>query len=45
MMALVLYNSDVAEYWEYSGTGYLPVDTTNDAYKIGINFAIYAMTH
>lgn len=45
MMALVCYNSDVAEYWEWSGEGYLPVDTTNDAYKIGINFTIYALTH
>jgi hypothetical protein len=45
MMAFACHNSDIAEYWEYSGTGYFPVDTTNDAYKIGINFAIYAMTH
>jgi hypothetical protein len=45
MMAFVCYNSDVAEYWEWSGRGYFPVDTTNDAYKLGINFMIYAMTH
>jgi hypothetical protein len=45
MLAFICYNSDVAEYWEYSGTGFLPVDTTNDAYKIGINFTIYALTH
>jgi hypothetical protein len=45
MMAFVCYNSDVAEYWEYSGTGYFPVDTTNDAYKLGVNFMVYALTH
>jgi len=45
MMALVLYNSDVAEYWEWSGQGLFPVDTTNDAYKIGVNFMVYALTH
>ena len=45
MMALVCYNSDVAEYWEWSASGMFPVDTTNDAYKLGINYMIYAMTH
>jgi hypothetical protein len=45
LMALVCYNSDVAEYWEWSGRGYFPVDTTNDAYKLGINYMIYALTH
>ena len=45
MMALVCYNSDVAEYWEWSAQGVFPVDTTNDAYKLGINYMIYALMH
>jgi hypothetical protein len=45
MMALVCYNSDVAEYWEYSATDTFPVDTTNDAYKLGINYMVYALMH
>lgn len=45
MLALVNYNNDIAEYWEWSGTGYFPVDTTNDAYKLGVNYFIYAMLH
>lgn len=45
MMAFICYNSDVAEYWEWSGQGLFPVDTTNDAYKIGVNFMIYGLTH
>jgi hypothetical protein len=45
MMALVFYNSDVAEYWESSGQGFLPVNTTNDAYKLGVNLIIYALSH
>jgi hypothetical protein len=44
MMALVNFNNDVAEYWEYSATGRFPVDTTNDAYKLGINYMIYGLT-
>jgi len=45
MLAIVNYNSDLAEYWEWSDTGYLPTDFTNEAYKLGINYVVYAMTH
>ena len=41
MMAIVNYNNDVAEYWEWSDTGYFSVDFTNDAYKLGVNYIIY----
>ena len=40
MMALVNYNNDVADDWEWSGQGRFPVDTTNDAYKLGVNYMI-----
>ena len=45
MMALVNYNADLAEYWEWSTSGYLPIDPTNDAYRLGVNYFIYALTH
>ena len=46
MIALANYNSDLAEYWEWSGNGgFFPVDFTNDAYKLGVNYIIYALTH
>ena len=35
MMAIVNYNNDVAEYWEWSDTGFLSMDFTNEAYKLG----------
>ena len=44
LVAIANHNSDIAEYWEWSGTGMLPVDTTNDAYKIGVNYMIYGLT-
>jgi hypothetical protein len=44
-MALAFYNNDVAEYWEWSGRGRFGVDLTNDAYKLGVNFMMYALTH
>ena len=45
MMALINYNADLAEYWEWSTTGYLPIDPTNDAYRLGVNYFIYGLTH
>jgi hypothetical protein len=39
------YNHDLGELWEYSDTGFVPVDLSNDAYKYGVNYIIYAMTH
>jgi hypothetical protein len=45
MLALVNYNADLAEYWEWSATGYLPVDLSNEAYKLGVNYIFYALTH
>jgi hypothetical protein len=45
MLALVNWNSDLAEYWEYAATGYLPIDPTNDAYRLGVNYFIWGLTH
>ncbi len=45
MLALANVNNDMSEYWEFSGTGYVPVDLSNEAYKFGVNYAMYAITH
>ena len=45
MMVVVNYNQDLAEYWEFSDHGYYPIDLSNDAYKFGVNYVIYGLTH
>ncbi len=45
MMALANHDNDLAELWEWSDTGQFSVDITNDAYKLGVNYVIYAATH
>jgi hypothetical protein len=45
MMIIVNYNNDIGEYWEFSNTGYVPIDLSNEAYKFGVNYFIYGMTH
>jgi hypothetical protein len=39
------YNNDLGEYWEFSDTGWVPVDLSNEAYKFGVNYIVYGMTH
>ena len=45
LLLIANYNNDVGEAWEWSDTGLFPVDVSNDAYKLGINYIVYAMTH
>ncbi len=39
------YNNDLGEYWEFSDTGWVPIDLSNEAYKFGVNYIVYGMTH
>jgi hypothetical protein len=45
LLLVANYNHDLGELWEYSDTGLVPVDLSNDAYKYGVNYVVYAMTH
>ena len=45
LMLVANYNSDIAEYWEWSDTGLVPIDLSNEAYKLGVNYIVYGMTH
>ncbi len=42
---IVNYNTDVSQFWEWSGTGLRPIDDTNEAYKLGMNYIVYGLTH
>ena len=44
-MVVVNYNQDLGEYWEWSDTGFVPIDLSNEAYKLGVDYVIYGMTH
>lgn len=45
LMAILAGNGDIGESWEFSDTGWVPIDISNEAYKLGVNFIVYAMTH
>lgn len=45
LMVVVNYNNDIGDYWEYAHTGLNPVPVTNEAFKLGVNYIVYALTH
>jgi hypothetical protein len=45
LIAIAGHNQDLGEFWEFSDTGYLPIDLSNEAYKFGVNYFIYGLTH
>ena len=45
LVVIANYNNDIGEYWEFSDVGWYPIDLSNEAYKLGVNYVIYAMTH
>jgi hypothetical protein len=45
LMVMVNFNTDISEFWEFSSSGLLPISDTNEAYKLGVNYIIYGMTH
>jgi hypothetical protein len=45
LMVVANYDNDVPEYWEWSAEGIYPFDASNEAYKLGVNYLIYGLTH
>lgn len=45
MMAMINFNTDVSNFWQFSAEGFVPVDLSNEAYKLGVNYVMYGLTH
>ncbi len=45
LLVIINYNNDIGDYMEWSGAGWWPVNITNEAYKLAINYLIYGLTH
>jgi hypothetical protein len=45
LMVAIDFNIDMGDAWEHADDPYYPVPMTALAYKLGINYIIYAMTH
>ncbi|MDH3223806.1 MAG: DUF4159 domain-containing protein [Gemmatimonadota bacterium] len=44
LLVIANLNNDIGDYWEFSDMGYYPIDLSNEAYKVGVNYMIYALT-
>jgi len=45
IVVMINYNTDISEFWEWSDTGLKPIDESNEAYKLGVNYIVYGLTH
>ena len=45
LMVVVTYNTDLGDAWEYMDAACYPERFSGYAYRMGLNFMIYAMTH
>lgn len=45
LMVIINANNDIAEYWEFSDQAWYSIDLSNEAYKLGVNYVIYGLTH
>ncbi len=45
LLVVAANDMDLGEFWEFSDRGFFPVDMSNEAYKVGVNYIVYAMTH
>lgn len=45
LMAIINYNYDISDYWQFSDNPFRPIEETNEAYKFGVNYIMYALTH
>ena len=44
IMAVINFDQDIGDFWQWSPRGFNVVPT-NEAYKLGVNYMIYALTH
>ena len=45
LRVVINYNMDIGDYMEHSSRGWYAVAPTNEAYKFGINYLVYGLTH
>ncbi len=45
LQIIVNYNTDVSQFRQWSGTGLRPIDGTDEASTLGVNYIIYGLTH
>jgi hypothetical protein len=42
---IALWNNDLANFWDWIGNPRYPLEPSSEAFRMGVNFVVYAMTH
>ena len=45
LIVVANYDNDVPEYWERSGQRLFPFHASDEAYKLGVNYMMYGLSH
>jgi hypothetical protein len=45
LMLVANVDNDIGEAWQWSASGFIPIQESNETYKLGVNYIIYALTH
>lgn len=45
LQAVANFNNDIGDFWEWSDESFIPINLSNEAYKFGVNYVMYALTH
>lgn len=45
VMVAINFNQDIGDAWEHADDGRYPAPLTTQAYRLGVNYVVYAMTH
>ncbi len=44
-MVMITFNNDIADGWQRADEYYYPEEAANASIRLGVNFAVYALTH
>jgi Domain of unknown function (DUF4159) len=45
LFVMINYNYDMSDFWQWSDNPFRPIEETNECYKFGVNYIVYALTH
>jgi hypothetical protein len=46
IMMVINYNNDISDFWQWANDNSMyPIEDTNEGFKFGVDYAIYALTH
>ena len=45
VMVMITYNNDIGDGWQWADEPRYPADSAHLAVELGVNFAVYALTH